>query len=537
VIKALKSTLLGTSARILAAIAAVGVTAPIAQAVPLKVESENIVFYGDVDVKLAKERVRKWEIYRRMIYALSGVNNPEPDARKLTIYAFETGDELRDFTAMGGIAGVYTSGVEGHMFLTSVSNNRRSMVNGVNFSELVGLHEYTHHVTNSFVRQSFPRWYSEGFANYLSTMEITEDSIAIGSPNMPHLQAFKDNRVRWLSPERVLSSNAYYLNYTRPEWRRGGATSFYGQSTLYVHYMRSKPEMNAKLPEYLARLEDPGVTPVQAFEEIFEISPKKFHREATRYFRDNDFVINTYQPGPAMMDVKMTAKKLTEAELLKAQIAGRIAFMADDNLRDIQKDLKVVAGEKGETGIVTLGLVAADIQAEKYDTALARAVNAYNTNPSDIYAQRSYAAALYNSEIAPMLEAAEDQDDEVLLFDHTPELQKAMDLYTQILMDNPKDRDALGTMIQYYANSELPVTDVVFDAARIYDILYMDKFNFFDGLNLATIYAKRGYTLDACDYYQKALADTEDFKGRWAKPLKVRLKWFGEEYGSSCETA
>ena len=528
-IKSIKSALLGTAGRTLAAVAAIGLAAPLANAAPIKVESENIVLYGDVEASTAMDRVRKWEIYRRMIYALSGISNPDPDNVKLTIYAFPDGDELRDFTDIGGIAGVYTNrGFDGPMFMTSVSNKKKDG----EWSELVGLHEYTHHVTQSFVKQSFPTWYNEGFANYLSTMEITEDSVAIGSPEAPHFQNLKDKRTRFIRPDTVLGANSGYPSISRPEWRKGGMNSFYGQSTLYVHYMRSQPELNAKLPVYLARLEDTDVSATEAFEEVFGMTTKQFHQKAARYFRDNDFAINTYQPGPKIMDVDMKVTRLSDVELKYAQIPGRVTFMGDGNANDIARDVKDVIDTGKNDGKVAMALVSIDLQAERYDDAKARGISAMNANPSDINAKRAYADALYHAAIDP---AYEEMDDEFAPLTMTDDLKKSLDLYRSILMQNAKDGDALTHVVNYYGSSEDDIDPLVFDAARLYDILLMDKFSVTEGMNLAVIYAKQGYMLDACDYYNKALVETEDMKKKRLGAMAGKLDWFKETYGQSCQ--
>ncbi|MEL6686832.1 MAG: hypothetical protein AAFP97_04350, partial [Pseudomonadota bacterium] len=128
---------------------------------PIEIKSENIIFYGEVNPALAKERVEQWETYRKMVYALSGIANPPPDPVPLTIYAFNRIGDLQDFTGNPGIGGVYTQGIDGPIFLTSVNQNYREG----DFSEQTGFHEYTHHILHAIVKEGFPRWYDEGFAN------------------------------------------------------------------------------------------------------------------------------------------------------------------------------------------------------------------------------------------------------------------------------------------------------------------------------------------------------------------------------------
>lgn len=495
---------------------------------PIKIESENVTFYGDVDPELAKERVRKWEIYRRMVFALSGIANPPADENKLTVYGFYDTDDLQDFTDSRGIAGVYTQGIAGPIFLTSINNKYTED----GFSEQVGLHEYTHHILNAAVKQGFPRWYDEGFANYLSTMIITEDGVAVGDPTAGHAKVVKEGRAEWIDPETVLSAITFYPNYSRYEMRRGGPTSFYAQSWLYVHYMRSKPELNGKLADYLKLVDTPGVAPVDAFEEAFGISSKKFHRDAAKYFRKNDFAVTAYKPGPAIMDVEMKASKMTEAELRVAQVPARLAFLGDGNERDFTRDLGIAYEADPNDPMITFGYVTMDLRNERYDNAVNRGEAAMMSDPDNVTLIRAAADARYHRYVDPLVE---EMDDDYVPYELSNDMKVSLDYYKRILDQNPVDADAIDHIIGFYGNSEEPITDEVFQAARIKDLRYMDSFEPFTGMSLATIYAKRGFTLDACDYYEKSMDSVKQFKDKQLGAFKGRLAWFGEKYGQTCQ--
>lgn len=499
-----------------------------ALAAPIKIESENVIFYGDVDPVLAQERVRKWEIYRKMVYALSGKANPAADEIKLTIYGFRTTDDLQRFTDNYRIGGVYTQGIQGPIFLTPVNNK----YNNDGWSEQVGLHEYTHHVLNSFVREGFPRWYDEGFANYLATMQITDDTIIVGDPTVAHVRSLIENRLKWINPATVLNAKAFYPNYSRREMRNNGPTVFYAQSWLYVHYLRSRPEYASKLSEYLKILETPGVSPIEAFETAHGVSMKDFHREALRYFRKDDFAITTYQPGPAIMDVDVKMTRLSEEDLKAAQVPARIAFLTDGNEGAFLKDVSKAIEENPNDPVVVMGLVNLDIRNERYEDAVARGESVFAANPKDVDHIRVGAFARFRKAFDAHWEDLE--DDEFKPLDESDDMKLAMDRYKSILMKNAFDADAVTQVVQYYGNVDGEISDIGFDAARIYDVRFMDGFNPLMGMNLATIYAKRGFNLDACDYFQKSIDETKQFTARQLGQYKARLDWFEENLGSDC---
>jgi tetratricopeptide (TPR) repeat protein len=512
------------------ATAVIAVTAtPVWAKAPIKIESENIVFYGDVDPVLAEERIQKWEVYRKMIYALSGVANPDPDQEKLTIYGFYDTRDLQEFTGNRGIAGVYTQSVDGPIFLTSINN--KYLEDG--FSEQVGFHEYTHHVLNSFVREGFPRWWDEGFANYLATMLIDETSVSVGDPTVGHVKSVVENRLSWIDPETVLNANVFYPNYTRREMRKGGPVVFYAQSWLYVHYIRSQPKYNGQLTEYLTLINTPGMDPLDAFEQAFAVSVDDFHKEAAKYFRNDDFVVNRYQPGPNIMKTEMNIEKISEGNLKKAQIPARLSFLNDDTASDFLKDLNNAYEDDPSDSRTLMGYVSHDIYREAYGNAVARAEAALAGSPDDTDLLHAAAAARFASVVGPHQEALD--DDEYKPFPLTDDMKVALARYDQLQRKNPADFFAVNQITTFYGNSSEPATDGALDAARMIDQRFMDSFNPNDGMNLAVIYAKRGYEFYACEYYQKSLDSTKDFKDRQLGNFKARMEWFKTNYGSNCE--
>lgn len=503
-------------------------TAEAADALPIKIESENIVLYGDVRPDLAMDRVQQWETYRKMVYALSGIANPPADPNKLTIFAFNRVRDLQDFTDNRGIGGVYTQGIDGPIFLTSLNQN----YNEGDYSSQTGFHEYTHHILNAVVREGFPRWYDEGFANYLATMQIDDDTVVVGDPSAAHLVRLKEGRVDFIDPETVLNAISFYPSMSRREARRGGMTSFYGQSTLYVHYLLSNPEYRAKLPEYLKLLSTPGVEPLDAFEQAYDISIDDFHSDARQYYRKDEYVVTVYQPGPDIMEADAKIQRLTEQTLARMQIPARLEFLTDGNASDFNRELMKAYEEDPGNTLTTAGLVRIDLQEERYDSAVSRAEETLAANPTDRYALLAAATARMTRVTGPH---DEEHDDDFAPYPLDEDLTIAAQRFAQVSEEDPLDYYAVRSLASMYGMSEMPVTDAAFNAARVLDLRFMDNFNPFWGLQIATIYAKKGFELDACDFYQKAVDSTSDFKDRELGSFKGYLEWFGENYGQNCQ--
>ena len=489
-----------------------------AQADPVEVQSENIVFYGDVDPALAEARVREWEIYRRVIFLLSGVMDPPPDGEKLTIYGFEKTRTLQEFVDRNGLRGVYTRGNQGPIFLTSVNDRKYRS------SQEVGLHEYAHHVLEVIVREGFPRWYDEGFANYLSTMDISDGMVTLGDPSNDHMAALRRKQAKFLSPETVLSSNTLYPRYTRREWEKGGPMAFYGQASLYVHYLFSHPEWNAKLPGYLAKLEA-GVPPLDAFEQAYGESPRDFHNRAVRYFKADEFILNRYKLGEQVTEVDTTVRALSESDLARAMIPARMRFLHDGNRGRFKRQLDTAAQEHDNDLQVMMGYAFLHIHDEDYAAARAQGEAMMAIAPDDHDARRTLADALYHADIDTGKNSFKPAEP-------TENVETAIGHWKAILADNPLDYDALTHVLQYYGSNGEPADATVQRAAATMDARFMDTFFPTKGLNIAVVYAKAGRVEDACNYYEQARFETKGKKWKW---MDSKLDWFEGEYGAACE--
>ena len=204
-------------------------------AADLEIKSNNVRFIGDVDPEEGKRLVRNLEVFRSTILSLTGVKG-NPDKKPLQVYGQKNVRELNKYLSTRGVGGIYLqSGLEGPTFVTTTKG-------GFDIDQVeaqTAMHEYSHHVLHGMTLEDFPRWYDEGFANYLSTFKLDGDTITIGTPNVWHGKFLKENK--WLDPETVFKSVDNYP-------RRVNILLFYGQAWLYVHYMQNTMYITCKTP-------------------------------------------------------------------------------------------------------------------------------------------------------------------------------------------------------------------------------------------------------------------------------------------------
>ena len=491
----------------------------------VRVESENIVLYGEVNETLAEDFVRRMEIYRRMIFALAGQDNAPPDAERLTIHAFRKGAVLRKFAGRDDIGGVYTDSQEGPIFLTPVMKGR---ISGAQ-SNKIALHEYSHHVLHGLVSDAFPRWYDEGFAEYLSTLEIEDDRISIGSPNADSARHYS-HAMGWLDPRIVLKSVHRYPRFDGSRRTRSVARNqFYAQSWLYVHMLQSTPELGRRLPEYLAALKR-GVPPIRAFEEGFGLSVDEFHAKADAYWKNNAFEVVAFEPQGDFMNVDVSVTPISAAELNRAQVSAQMAFLNDENRKSLAKRTAKAAKDFPNDATVAAARGAILISQERYAEAVEAAQAALKLAPDDVRVHRSLADARYH-----LLQNgganADRHGEEARTFSASAEFDAMVSGFERVLAELPKDETAVTHLVSAYAMSDMTITPLVRRTAATLEDEIM-KGSLAHALDLAAILHKDGRTNRACRYFDYARISLSEESPDW---LGAQTRYVEGKLGPACK--
>jgi len=430
-----------------------------ASAEPLKAESENIVLYGDVSPKLAKETIEKMEVYRKLIMTLSGVD-PKPDETKLTIYAFDDVPDLAKFAGTRGVAGLYTHGYDGPIMLTPLASSKQQN----SFNNQVALHEYSHHVLHGYMKTAYPRWYDEGFANYLSTFTMRDGTLQVGRAAAKHARGLMRGGMDWVDVEDVLSSVRVYPFADKGSKRGWMLNQFYAQGWLYVHYLHSDKQLSSRLGDYLA-LVNSGVEPLKAFEGGFGMTPKDFHKAARKYFEDDEFKVQQFQPRPEFLEVKVKRKRLTKGELgLQMALAQRL-FVGKKTANGFAKKLNAFESEKGQTAESLAARVTYFIHEEDFDEAVQYAQSAMAMDPNGIEPLRVMGDAYFHKSVDLKFKDLEDGD--ALRFEMDDDLKKSVQYFEAAMRKDDADFTSVQHLLQIYGSSDIPVTAAGQQAAAV----------------------------------------------------------------------
>jgi tetratricopeptide (TPR) repeat protein len=140
-------------------------------------------------------------------------------------------------------------------------------------SQEVLFHEYAHHFMFQHFATAYPTWYTEGFAEFVSTTTFTEDHIILGRASTERANTL--NHSTWLPMQQLLTASPWQMDMTDTD-------KFYAQSWLFVHYIVMTPGARAKFVAYneaLAR----GTETIAALQAAFGMSPTDMERTLRIY--------------------------------------------------------------------------------------------------------------------------------------------------------------------------------------------------------------------------------------------------------------
>lgn len=515
----MKKFLLGVSSLFL--------SASLAYADPLVAESENIILYGDVNPKQAKETVEKMEIYRRLIMTLGGVK-PIADKKKLTIYAFDNDSELRKFTGMGGIAGVYTQGYDGPIMMTPLAGSNKQN----SFNNQVALHEYSHHVLHGYMDTAYPRWYDEGFANYLSTFTMRDGTLQVGRAAAKHARGLMRGGPKWVDVEDVISAIRVYPFADKGRKRGVMLNQFYAQSWLYVHYLHSNKELSSRLGPYLD-LVNSGVEPIKAFEEGFGISPQDFHEDAKEYFENDKFKVQQFQPKAEFMAVNVKRKRLTKPQLNMKMALGQRSFLSKRTVNSYGKKLSSFEKEAGQTAQSMAARATYYINTQEFDEALSYAQAALEKSPSGLEQLRVIGDVYFHKSHDKKFEDLEDTEPRI--YELNDDMKKSIQYFEAALIQNDEDYTSVSHMMSIYGASDISVTSAGRNAALVYEEIYWDANDVSGTLNLSNVYMKSGKIIEACEYFDTAKKQAETDPNKDKDSLYNRVKLMEPKFAEKCD--
>lgn len=255
--------------------------------------SKNFIVITDANEKVGKALIRDLENFRFFIaYALGSPlfkgNKP------LKILAVHNSSTFKDLGFPELWAGFFLKRMSDDYAIANISGYSLNE-NTSRLGDHVLLHEYVHFVTrNELEMISYPLWYSEGEAEYLSTFRFSDEgkSVSVGS-----MSVIGDRLSSLLKPfgrgfRKVDVEDLFKTKNMRLGWRRDSKNSdekredkiqeFYARAMITYHYLQSSRELQVQKAGYLQLINE-GRTVDKAFNMAFGMSYSEMDTAIEKY--------------------------------------------------------------------------------------------------------------------------------------------------------------------------------------------------------------------------------------------------------------
>lgn len=255
-----------------AALGMLGCATETLQAHPwFEARTPNFVILSSMPKADVLELARDLETFRSVVEFATAEEIP-PSRVPLRVYAFDGPGTYRYFKADNQTEGYFASTMRQS---TIVLGGRSAPVEAGRILQ----HEYVHFLLRNRGHYAYPPWYDEGFADFLSTVEVGEDGVDIGLPLRHRVSTL--SRVGWIHVGRVLALRSL------DGMRESQMAAFYAESWALVHYLNFRRKgkganTREELTRYLRELRA-GTPDEQAVLRAFGVGSRTLNSRLREY--------------------------------------------------------------------------------------------------------------------------------------------------------------------------------------------------------------------------------------------------------------
>ncbi len=321
----------------------------------LRAETPQFIVYSDGSERTAREAVEDLESFDALLRLLTQPRATGPQQR-LEVYMFRSGAMLaRVRPGMPqAVFGFYIANTEALSMFAVLRS-------GASLDERHTLyHEYAHHFMYQNFPTAYPSWYTEGFAEYVSTADITADRTEYGK--FSEMRALWLAEGRWLPLERILTERPLGLSST-------DAAMFYAQSWLLTHYVLSSDQTRAAFRAYARALQSEGVDPAASFFEAFQTNSAQLERTLRQHVRRLPYITLTGWAGAQHAPLTFT-RLPAAADAIVPLVARLRAGLVNPNEMDaFAASLRAAAAPYPEDPFVQTALARVELETGAYQRA------------------------------------------------------------------------------------------------------------------------------------------------------------------------
>jgi len=238
----------------------------------IETRSEHFTIFSTLPRDATEALAVDLEVFRAAVVLFTNARRPDPPI-PIEIFVFRSPTDLWRFTPGREVGGFIRPTPRSYQVLLGASEGM-----GLD-GRLILYHEYVHFLVRNESNALLPRWYDEGFAEFLCTAEREGDRLVVGKPD--------PERAAWLVGERpmrveqMLDPEAYADFSTRQVAR------FYSWAWLLVHFLSwdyEDPEgvgFHARFESYLREIGKER-TPEEALESAWGFTPRELDEMLAR---------------------------------------------------------------------------------------------------------------------------------------------------------------------------------------------------------------------------------------------------------------
>lgn len=334
-------------------------------------KSRHFIIDGDVEAQDLSDYAKKLERFDQAVRMARGMDDPPlTDAGRIRIYFLRNANEWYDLIGGRGILGVYIARASGsYAFVPKLKGDRKGDYN----SDILFFHEYAHHLMLQNWAAALPRWFVEGFAEFLSTAKINDDgSVVLGSA-----ANHRASGVHAFSAQYPLSAMLGGTDTGLTAWK---LEIIYSHGWLLTHYLTFEASRRGQLDQYIAGIQN-GQSARESAKAAFG-DLRQLERELERYSTSKEITGILLRPDPAKLG-PITVRKLSGGEAALIPIHMRSNFgVTSQYARIVAGKARKLAEPYPSDPFAQTALAEAEIDANHYAAAEAAADRALAGDPN-----------------------------------------------------------------------------------------------------------------------------------------------------------
>jgi Flp pilus assembly protein TadD len=343
-----------------------------------KASSAHFVIYADEPPGQLREFATRLEKFDKAVRQVRGMADPKlGDGNRLTVFVVPDIKAVQKLAAhLSGmtpnLAGFYQGSAEGSIAVVPKRSGDTDASNIEDQSTFY--HEYSHHLMYFDLSEPTPLWYSEGFAEFMSTATFGRDgSVVLGRAALGRADAVDDSRTFPL--EKMLSGK--YDRLTEDEWN-----SLYARGWLLTHYLTFEPTRKGQIQTYLKAIATgkDALAAAQAAFGDFTVLDRNLHGYLGR---SRMSAVKVSAQALVVGPIEVEPLSAGAAEIMPLRTRLKVGLTKDEQTA-FTPEVRAIAARYPADPMVQVTLAEAEMKAGNYAAAEAAADRALAANPQSI---------------------------------------------------------------------------------------------------------------------------------------------------------